>query len=78
MKSGALIGTLGAIVGIVVGLASCYSLMRGEARRMRQDMETEIRDRVMIETRLSRLESEGKANKDGLWTLEQRVNSLAK
>lgn len=75
MKS-PIIATLGAVVGIVAGVVSCYGMMRGEARRMREEMEAEIRDRVMIETRLSRLETSSKTMKDGLWTLEQRVNSI--
>lgn len=76
MKS-PLIATLGAIVGIIAGAVACFATMRSEARRMREDMEAEIRDRVMIETRLSRLETTSKTMKDGLWTLEQRVNGLA-
>jgi len=75
MKTSA-IATLGAIVGIVVGLVSCYGMMRGEARRMREEMEVEIRDRVMIESRLGRLETQAKTLKDGLWTVEQRINNL--
>jgi hypothetical protein len=73
MKS-SLIATLGAVVGILAGVVACYSTMKGEARKMRSDMEAEIRDRVMVETRLSRLETQQKALKDSLWTLEQRVN----
>lgn len=76
MKS-PLIASLATVVGIFVGIVSCYVTMKGEARRMRTDMESEIRDRVMIETRLSRLETQTKQNKDALWTLEQRVNGMA-
>jgi len=72
-----LIATLGAIVGILAGVVACYATMRGEARKMRQDMESEIRDRVLVETRLSRLETQSKTLKDAVWTLEQRVNGLA-
>lgn len=54
---------LGTVAGVLAGILGTYW-------KLEDEMEEEIRQRVLIETRLSAVETQAKVNKDAIWTMQ--------